>query len=164
MPGPVVSGVRQSGSTPDATDPSAMSDPHGEAFLPVTSEGAIRLLLLNSGEFVMARLRDTTDRYGDPAFQLIHPCRVRVNAVDAGGVATEWELQPFLAGLTAHRNVVLFKTSLASVLEPDPRLMKTYAEQTAQECPVDDTPVERLKKAFQDFTDSLEDSSGTTIS
>lgn len=162
MPGPVVSGVRQSGSNTDAVNPSAMSDPHGEAFLPVASEGAIRLLLLNSGEFVMARLRDTTDRYGDPAFQLIRPCRVRVDSVDDGGVATAWELQPFLAGLIAHRNVVLFKTSLASVLEPDPRLMKTYAEHTAQECPVDDTPLERLQKAFQDFTDSLEDSSGTT--
>ena len=162
MPGPVVNGVRQTGALPAEVAPSATADPHGEAFLPMTSEGAIRLLLLNSGEFVMARLRDTTDRYGDPAFQLSRPCSVRVRAVDDAGMATTWDLQPFLGGLTSHRNVVLFKTALASVLDPDPRLMQVYAEQTSQECPVDDSPVERLKKAFQEFTDSLEDPSDQT--
>jgi len=157
MPGTVVKGERQSGLQPSESDLSVATSPHGDAFLPLASEGSIRLLLLNSGECVMARLRDTTDRYGDPAFQLIRPCRVLVQTVDAVGMATAWELQPFLGGLSSHRNVVVFKTAVASVLAPDPRLMTAYAEQTDQECPVgDDTPVERLKKAFQEFTDSLD--------
>ena len=31
-----------------------------------------------------------------------------------------------------------------------------YADQTAQECPLEETPVERLKRAFQEFTESFE--------
>ena len=50
----------------------------GEAapFLPVLSEGSIRLVLLTSGEMLVARLRQTTDSDGDRAHQLIRPLRL----------------------------------------------------------------------------------------
>ena len=153
MPGPVVSGVRQSGSLgePDASAPNAAE------FLPLMAEGSIRLLLLTSGDILMARLRNTTDRDGEPAYQLIRPRRVVVlKAHSDSGDPPAWRLDHYLNGLTTQRNVVLFKTALASVLEPDSRLVQAYAEATAQECPLEETPVERLKRAFQEFTESIE--------
>ena len=68
MPGPVVNGVRQAGvmgsgsSVPDTQEQAPM--------IPLMAEGAIRLILLCSGDVVMARLRHTTDRDGDHAYQL----------------------------------------------------------------------------------------------
>jgi len=153
MPGPVVSGVRQFGAVgePDASSPNAAE------FLPLMAEGSIRLLLLTSGDILMARLRNTTDRDGEPAYQLIRPRRVVVlEARTDTGDQPAWRLDHYLKGLTTQRNVVLFKTALASVLEPDSRLVQAYAEATAQECPLEETPVERLKRAFQEFTESIE--------
>ena len=63
---------------------------------------------------------------------------------------------PFLAGLTNQSNLVLFKGAVASILEPESRLVQAYTTRTNQECPPSDTPVERLKRAFQEFTDSIE--------
>ena len=153
MPGPVVSGVRQSGAlgSPDASTSAAAE------FLPLMAEGSIRLLLLTSGDILMARLRNTTDRDGQPAYQLIRPRRVTLlNDRSAPPDQPTWRLDPYLNGLTTQRNVVLFKTALASVLEPDSRLVQAYAEETVQECPLEETPVERLKRAFQEFTESIE--------
>ena len=72
MPGPVVSGVRQSASLNQKLIDQTDSGTH----LSLMSEGSIRLLLLTSGDLLMARLRNTTDRDGDPAYQLIRPRRV----------------------------------------------------------------------------------------
>ena len=152
MPGPVVNGVRHSASLAETdSTPSSRDD-----FLPLMAEGSIRLLLLTSGDLLMARLRNTTDRDGDPAYQLIRPRRVVLNDSQADEQTANWTLEPYLVGLTRQRNVVLFKTALASVLEPDARLVQAYSEMTAQECPLEETPVERLKRAFQEFTDSVE--------
>ena len=75
MPGPVVNGVRHSASLAETdSTPSSRDD-----FLPLMAEGSIRLLLLTSGDLLMARLRNTTDRDGDPAYQLIRPRRVVLN-------------------------------------------------------------------------------------
>ena len=148
MPGPVVNGVRQatvSGSSPAAGSP-------GEAQLPLMAEGTIRLLLLSSGDLLMARLRTTTDSDGQPAYQLIRPRRVQ----GTGGDSEDFALAPFLSGLTPQSSVVLFKHAVASVLEPDGLLLQAYATQTSQECPLEETPVERLKRAFQEFTESFE--------
>jgi hypothetical protein len=65
-------------------------------------------------------------------------------------------LHPYLLGLTTQSNVVLFKSAVASVLDPDPLLVQAYAESTNQECPLEETPVERLKRAFQEFTESVD--------
>jgi len=116
------------------------------------AEGTIRLLLLSSGELLMARLRTTTDSDGQPAYQLIRPRRVQGIEGDSEGFA----LAPFLSGLTPQSSVVLFKHAVASVLEPDGLLLQAYAKQTSQECPLEETPVERLKRAFQEFTESFE--------
>ena len=152
MPGPVVNGVRHSASLAETdSTPSSRDD-----FLPLMAEGSIRLLLLTSGDLLMARLRNTTDRDGDPAYQLIRPRRVVLNSSHTDEQTANWTLEPYLVGLTRQRNVVLFKTALASVLEPDARLVQAYSEMTAQECPLEETPVERLKRAFQEFTDSFE--------
>ena len=63
MPGPVVNGVRQAGVISSvAGDPQEQ-----EAMLPLVAEGSIRLILLCSGDVLMARLRHTTDRDGDHA-------------------------------------------------------------------------------------------------
>ena len=150
MPGPVVNGVRQKGSLGafSSTEPA-----QEEPMLSLVSDGSIRLLLLCSGELLMARLRNTSDRDGDPAYQLIRP---RVVRPEQGETSDRWCLQPFLSGLTPQHNVVLFKAAVASVLEPDPLLLQAYAVETRQECPVEETPVERLKRAFQEFTDSFE--------
>ena len=51
---------------------------------------------------------------------------------------------------------MLFKGAVASILDPEPRLIQAYTTRTNQECPPSDTPVERLKRAFQEFTDSIE--------
>ena len=148
MPGPVVNGVRQTAQT-SAVVQTTQSD---ETRLPLMAEGTIRLLLLNSGDVVMARLRTTTDGDGHPAYQLIRPRRV----VQSPSDVEDWSLLPFLAGLTSQNSLVLFKHAVASVLEPDGRLLQIYADQTAQECPLEETPVERLKRAFQEFTESFE--------
>ena len=148
MPGPVVNGVRAQRAT------SAVSlGQEGEAtpFLPVLSEGSIRLVLLTSGQMLVARLRQTTDSDGDRAYQLIRPLRLVKEA------ETEpWSLLPYLAGLTPQRNVVMLKPAVAAVLEPEARILQAYTQSTNQECPPSETPVERLKKAFQEFTDSIE--------
>ena len=73
MPGPVVNGVRQIGALGQGPSDSSAE----ETVLPLMSEGRIRLLLLSSGEVLMARLRNTTDRDGDHAYQLIRPRLVR---------------------------------------------------------------------------------------
>ena len=152
MPGPVVNGVRQTGVVGQRMDDSS----NHEGMLPLVAEGSIRLLLLSSGALLMARLRNTTDRDGDPAYQLIRPRLVERLSNPGAGNEGDWSLKPFLAGLTPQTNVVLFKAAVASVLDPDARMLQTYAELTSQECPLEETPVERLKRAFQEFTDSFD--------
>ncbi|GIR75191.1 MAG: hypothetical protein CM15mP77_3480 [Synechococcus sp.] len=87
------------------------------------AEGTIRLLLLSSGELLMARLRTTTDSDGQPAYQLIRPGGCKGPEGDSEGFA----LGPFLSGLTPQSSVVLFKHAVASVLEPDGLLLQAYA-------------------------------------
>ena len=77
MPGPVVNGVRQAGAIG-----SVAPDSQEEAMLPLVAEGSIRLILLCSGDVLMARLRHTTDRDGDHAYQMLRPRLVR-SAADA---------------------------------------------------------------------------------
>ena len=152
MPGPVVNGVRQAGAIGSvAPDPQDQ-----ETMLPLVSEGSIRLILLCSGDLLMARLRHTTDRDGEHAYQLLRPRLVRSVAAAAGDGQSSWVLQPYLEGLTSQQNVVLFKAAVASVLEPEARLLQAYAQATRQECPLEETPVERLKRAFQEFTETFE--------
>lgn len=154
MPGPVVNGVRQAGAIGSvAPDPQEK-----EAMLPLVAEGCIRLVLLCSGDVLMARLRHTTDRDGDLAYQLLRPRLVRSAAGPSEDGQSSWVLQPYLAGLTSQQNLVLFKGAVASVLEPDARLLQAYALETRQECPLEETPVERLKRAFQEFTETFESS------
>ena len=152
MPGPVVNGVRQLGAI-GSVGPEPQEQ---ETMLPLVAEGCIRLILLCSGDVLMARLRHTTDRDGDHAYQLLRPRLVRsaVQAPEDGQLG--WVLQPYLAGLTSQHNLVLFKAAVASVLEPDPRLLQAYTSETRQECPLEETPVERLKRAFQEFTETFE--------
>ena len=154
MPGPVVNGVRQAG----AIDSVAPDSQEQEAMLPLVAEGCIRLILLCSGDVLMARLRHTTDRDGDHAYQLLRPRLVRSAAAPSQDGQSRWVLQPYLAGLTSQHNLVLFKGAVASVLEPDARLLQAYALETRQECPLEETPVERLKRAFQEFTETFESS------
>ena len=155
MPGPVVNGVR--------SNPSSTAMPPGQAgvtdapFMPLLAEGTIKLLLLCSGQLVIARLRNTSDRDGDRAYQLLRPLEVQPKGLlesDDGG--SGWMLSPFLSGLTSQANLVLFKAAVASILDPEPRLIQAYTTRTNQECPPSDTPVERLKRAFQEFTESIE--------
>ena len=154
MPGPVVNGVRQAGAIGSvAPDPQEQ-----EPMLPLVAEGCIRLILLCSGDVLMARLRHTTDRDGDHAYQLLRPRLVRSAAGPSQDGQSSWVLQPYLAGLTTQQNLVLFKGAVASVLEPDARLLQAYALETRQECPLEETPVERLKRAFQEFTETFESS------
>ena len=152
MPGPVVNGVRQTGVVGQRMEEASAQ----EGMLPLVAEGSIRLLLLCSGDLLMARLRNTTDRDGDPAYQLIRPRLVERLSNPGTDTDGSWSLKPFLAGLTPQTNVVLFKAAVASVLDPDARMLQIYAELTAQECPLEETPVERLKRAFQEFTDSFD--------
>ena len=154
MPGPVVNGVRQAGVIGSvAPDPQEQ-----ETMLPLVAEGCIRLILLCSGDVLMARLRHTTDRDGDHAYQLLRPRLVRSAAAPSQDGQSRWVLQPYLAGLTSQHNLVLFKGAVASMLEPDARLLQAYALETRQECPLEETPVERLKRAFQEFTETFESS------
>ena len=153
MPGPVVNGVRQAG----AIDSVAPEPQQPETMLPLVAEGCIRLILLCSGDVLMARLRHTTDRDGDHAYQLLRPRLVRSAEEPLQEEQSGWVLQPYLAGLTSQHNLVLFKTAVASVLEPDSRLLQAYALETRQECPLEETPVERLKRAFQEFTETFEE-------
>ena len=152
MPGPVVNGVRQAGAIGSV----APDSQEQEAMLPLVAEGCIRLILLCSGDVLMARLRHTTDRDGDHAYQLLRPRRVLSAAGPSQDGQSSWVLQPYLAGLTSQHNLVLFKGAVASVLEPDARLLQAYALETRQECPLEETPVERLKRAFQEFTETFE--------
>ena len=152
MPGPVVNGVRQAGAIGSV----APNSQEQEAMLPLVAEGSIRLILLCSGDVLMARLRHTTDRDGDHAYQLLRPRLVRSVVDPAQNTQSSWVLQPYLAGLTSQHNLVLFKGAVASVLEPDARLLQVYASETRQECPLEETPVERLKRAFQEFTETFE--------
>ena len=155
MPGPVVNGVRRNSSSPPAVPES--SSAADLPFLPVLAEGTIKLLLLCSGQLVIARLRNTTDSDGEHAFQLLRPLEVQPKVSgDADEGSSGWVLAPFLAGLTSQTNLVLFKGAVASILDPEPRLIQAYTTRTHQECPPADTPVERLKRAFQEFTDSIE--------
>ena len=153
MPGPVVNGVRQVG----AIGSLAPETQEQEAMLPLVAEGCIRLVLLCSGDVLMARLRHTTDRDGDHAYQLMRPRLVQSAEGPSQEGQSSWVLQPYLAGLTSQQNVVLFKAAVASVLEPDARLLQAYALETRQECPLEETPVERLKRAFQEFTETFDD-------
>ena len=152
MPGPVVNGVRHAGVIGSV----APNPQEQETMLPLVAEGCIRLILLCSGDVLMARLRHTTDRDGDHAFQLLRPRLVRSAAEPSQDGQSSWVLQPYLAGLTSQHNLVLFKGAVASVLEPDARLLQAYALETRQECPLEETPVERLKRAFQEFTETFE--------
>jgi hypothetical protein len=163
MPGPVVNGVRHDAGSTETGAPAARSSavPSGageaQAFLPVLAEGTIRLLLLTSGQLVMARLRQTSDGDGERAYQLLRPLLVEAKtAADGTQAGCGWVLAPFLDGLTAQKNLVLFKGAIASILEPEPRLIQAYTIRTNQECPPAETPVERLKRAFQEFTESIE--------
>ena len=154
MPGPVVNGVRQAGAIGSV----APNSQEQEAMLPLVAEGSIRLILLCSGDVLMARLRHTTDRDGDHAYQLLRPRLVRSAPERSQDGQSSWVLQPYLAGLTSQHNLVLFKGAVASVLEPDALLLQAYALETRQECPLEETPVERLKRAFQEFTETFESS------
>ena len=152
MPGPVVNGVRQVGAIGSV----APEPQEQDTMLPLVAEGCIRLILLCSGDVLMARLRHTTDRDGDHAYQLLRPRLVRSAVKPSEDGQLRWVLQPYLAGLTSQHNLVLFKAAVASVLEPDPSLLQAYASETRQECPLEETPVERLKRAFQEFTETFE--------
>ena len=152
MPGPVVNGVRQVGAIGSV----APEHQEQDTMLPLVAEGCIRLILLCSGDVLMARLRHTTDRDGDHAYQLLRPRLVRSAVKPSEDGQLRWVLQPYLAGLTSQHNLVLFKAAVASVLEPDPSLLQAYASETRQECPLEETPVERLKRAFQEFTETFE--------
>ena len=154
MPGPVVNGVRQAGAIGSV----APNSQEQKAMLPLVAEGSIRLILLCSGDVLMARLRHTTDRDGDHAYQLLRPRLVRSAPERSQDGQSSWVLQPYLAGLTSQHNLVLFKGAVASVLEPDALLLQAYALETRQECPLEETPVERLKRAFQEFTETFESS------
>ncbi len=149
MPGPVVSGVRKGGL--EALD-QTKSPKEALPFLPLLNEGTIKLILLSSGGVLMARLRNTTDPDGERAYQLIRPLSVIKATPDQ-----PWELEPYLEGLTSQKNIVIYKAAVASILDPDPRLLQVYARNTSQECPPSETPVERLKRAFQEFTECIED-------
>ena len=116
MPGPVVNGVRQATLSSSSSVTGGSSD---EPQLPLMAEGTIRLLLLSSGELLMARFRTTTDGDGQPAYQLIRPRRVLGCDSEAEG----FTLTPFLNCLTPQSNLVLFKHAVASVLEPDGLLL-----------------------------------------
>ena len=148
MPGPVVNGVKLSQSSAGSSLAQANES---VPFLPLLSEGSIRLVLLTSGVMLVARLRQTTDSDGDRAYQLIRP--LRLEKQDDSG---PWSLHSYLAGLTPQRNVVMLKAAVAALLEPEARILQAYTRSTNQECPPSETPVERLKKAFQEFTDSIE--------
>ena len=153
MPGPVVNGVRQAGAIGSV----ALEPQDQDPMLPLVAEGCIRLILLCSGDVLMARLRHTTDRDGEHAYQLLRPRLVQSDVgSEQDGRDSSWVLQPYLAGLTSQQNLVLFKGAVASVLEPDARLLQAYALETRQECPLEETPVERLKRAFQEFTETFE--------
>ena len=154
MPGPVVNGVRQAG----AIGPVAPEPQEQETMIPLMAEGCIRLILLCSGDVLLARLRHTTDRDGDHAYQLLRPRLVRSVVEPSSDAQPSWVLQPYLLGLTSQSNLVLFKAAVASVLEPDALLLQAYAQETRQECPLEETPVERLKRAFQEFTETFEGS------
>ena len=154
MPGPVVNGVRQAGAI-GSVAPEAQEQ---DAMIPLMAEGCIRLILLCSGDVLLARLRHTTDRDGDHAYQLLRPRLVRSVVEPSSDAQPSWVLQPYLLGLTSQSNLVLFKAAVASVLEPDALLLQAYAQETRQECPLEETPVERLKRAFQEFTETFEGS------
>ena len=154
MPGPVVNGVRQAGAI-GSVAPEAQEQ---DAMIPLMAEGCIRLILLCSGDVLLARLRHTTDRDGDHAYQLLRPRLVRSVVEPSSDAQPSWVLQPYLLGLTSQPNLVLFKAAVASVLEPDALLLQAYAQETRQECPLEETPVERLKRAFQEFTETFEGS------
>ena len=154
MPGPVVNGVRQAGAI-GSVAPEAQQQ---ETMIPLMAEGCIRLILLCSGDVLLARLRHTTDRDGDHAYQLLRPRLVRSVVEPSSDAQPSWVLQPYLLGLTSQPNLVLFKAAVASVLEPDSLLLQAYAQETRQECPLEETPVERLKRAFQEFTETFEGS------
>ena len=154
MPGPVVNGVRQAGAIGSVV-PEAQEQ---ETMIPLMAEGCIRLILLCSGDVLLARLRHTTDRDGDHAYQLLRPRLVRSVVEPSSDAQPRWVLQPYLLGLTSQPNLVLFKAAVASVLEPDALLLQAYAQETRQECPLEETPVERLKRAFQEFTETFEGS------
>ena len=112
MPGPVVNGVRQVG----AIGSIAPDSQEQEAMLPLVAEGSIRLILLCSGDVLMARLRHTTDRDGDHAYQLLRPRLVRSAADASHDAQHSWLLQPYLEGLTSQHNLVLFKGALLPCL------------------------------------------------
>ena len=154
MPGPVVNGVRQAGAIGSV----APETQEQETMIPLMAEGCIRLVLLCSGDVLLARLRHTTDRDGDHAYQLLRPRLVRSVVEPSSDAQPSWVLQPYLLGLTSQPNLVLFKAAVASVLEPDALLLQAYAQETCQECPLEETPVERLKRAFQEFTETFEGS------
>ena len=154
MPGPVVNGVRQAGAIGSV----AREAQEQETMIPLMAEGCIRLVLLCSGDVLLARLRHTTDRDGDHAYQLLRPRLVRSVVEPSSDAQPSWVLQPYLLGLTSQPNLVLFKAAVASVLEPDALLLQAYAQETRQECPLEETPVERLKRAFQEFTETFEGS------
>ncbi len=144
MPGPVVQGVQ---SAPARATPQAAAPL--QAPIPLLAEGTIKLVLMSSGTVLIARLRHTSDRDGQPAFQLLRP---RVVEEQEGS----WQLQPFLDQLTPQQDLVVFKSAVASLLEPAPALLSHYGEESKQEVPQAASPLERLKQAFQDFTDSID--------
>ena len=84
--------------------------------------------------------------------RLFNCCGPRVVQEQEGS----WTLQPFLDQLTPQQDLVVFKSGVASLLEPAPALLSQYGEESKQEVPQAASPLERLKQAFQDFTDSLD--------
>ncbi|MEB3176512.1 MAG: DUF6561 domain-containing protein [Synechococcus sp.] len=161
MPGPVVQGVNGSGAARALTSqapagPAAIEPP--QELLPLLAEGTIRLILMSSGELLIARLRHTSDADGAPAFQLLRPLKVTAQPLGCDQQHPDWTLSPFLEGVTSQQSLVVFKSAVASLLEPLPELLHHYAAQTQQEAPMAPSPLDRLKQAFEDFTTSLESS------
>ena len=159
MPGPVVQGVNGSGAARalPSQSPAATSliRPQKE-LLPLLAEGTIRLILMSSGELLIARLRKTSDADGSPAFQLIRPMKVKPDQHDSAQQQYSWQLSSFMQGLTEQQSLVIYKSAVASILDPLPELLQHYAAQTSQEAPMIPSPLERLKQAFEDFTNSME--------
>ena len=84
MPGPVVQGVQSAPARAGGQAAAPLQAP-----IPLLAEGTIKLVLMSSGTVLIARLRHTSDRDGQPAFQLLRP---RVVQEQEG----RWTLQPFL--------------------------------------------------------------------
>ena len=107
------------------------------------AEGTIRLLLLNSGEMLMARLRSTTDPDGQLAYQLIRPRRVEQLDV----AEQPWRLRPYLQGVTTVQlGAVQARAGIRSGARWSP--VRPMPKKQFRNV-LRGNPVERLKRAFR---------------